>query len=143
MIDAIDSVNVKSGLASYCSARKIRLITVGSSGGKQDPTKVCVADLGRTKSDPLLAKMRQQLFRLYNFSREKNRKFRIDAIYSSEQMVYPQADGRVCMEKQFTDQSVRLDCAGGFGSATMVTGTFGFCAASRAIERYLQKWADD
>ena len=34
---------------------------------------------------------------------------------------------------------VKLDCAGGFGSSVMVTGTFGFVAATRAIERYLTK----
>ena len=139
VIDAMDSVYIKAGLASYCSAMKIRLIVVGSSGGKRDPSQIQISDLGNTRSDPMLSKIRTQLYRHYNFSRDKNRKFRIDAIYSSEQMIYPKPDGSVCMDKQFLQDGVKLDCAGGFGSSVMVTGTFGFYAATKAIERYLQK----
>ena len=139
VIDAIDSTSVKAGLASYCSALKIRLIIIGSSGGKRDPQKVTVSDLGRTISDPMLVKVRTQLYRHYNFSRDPQRKFRIDAVYSTEQMIYPKPDGTVCMDKSVLQDGVKLDCAGGFGSAVMVTGTFGFLAASKAIERYLTK----
>lgn len=139
VIDAMDSVHIKSALVAYCSAAKIRLITIGSSGGKQDPSKIKVADLGHTESDPMLAKIRSQLYRLHKFSREGSgrRKFRIDAVYSSEQMVYPKPDGTVCTDKSVLQDGVKLDCAGGFGSSAMVTGTFGFVAAARAIERYL------
>ncbi len=49
-------------------------------------------------------------------------------------MTYPQADGSVCRTKP-DDGSTRLDCASGFGSATMITGTFGFVAASRVVKR--------
>lgn len=139
VIDAMDSANVKASLVAYCSAIKVRLITVGSSGGKQDPRLVTTGDLGRTISDPLLAKIRSQLYRFHNFSRDKGRKFRIDAVFSSEQMRYPQSDGRVCMDKKGLSTGVKLDCAGGFGSSTMVTGSFGFTAAAQGIERYLQK----
>jgi tRNA A37 threonylcarbamoyladenosine dehydratase len=58
-------------------------------------------------------------------------------------MVYPQPDGSVCMDKQALADGVKLDCAGGFGSSVMVTGTFGFIAATRAIERYLDKQLGD
>ena len=139
VIDAMDSVHTKSALVAYCSAIKVRLITVGSSGGKTRPTDIRVSDLGRTESDPMLAKIRSQLYRHYKFSRDPGRKFRIDAVYSSEQMVYPKPDGSVCMDKSVLQDGVKLDCAGGFGSSVMVTGTFGFIAASRAIERYLEK----
>ena len=139
VIDAMDSTHVKTALASYCSAIKTRLIIIGSSGGKLDPQMVTVSDLGRTISDPMLAKMRTQLYRHYGFANTPNRKFKIDAVYSTEQMVYPKPDGSVCMDKQYLEQGVRLDCAGGFGSSVMVTGTFGFVAANKAIERYLNK----
>jgi tRNA A37 threonylcarbamoyladenosine dehydratase len=33
------------------------------------------------------------------------------------------------------DSSTRMDCSSGFGSATMVTGTFAFVAASRVVKR--------
>ena len=140
VIDAIDSSSVKAGLIAYCSAIKVRLVVVGSSGGKQDPSKVQASDLAKTKSDPMLAKIRGQLFRHYNFSRDPNRKFRIDAVFSTEQMVYPQPDGSVCMDKQAIQEGVKLDCTNGFGSSVMVTGAFGFTAAAKGIERYLLKF---
>jgi tRNA A37 threonylcarbamoyladenosine dehydratase len=139
VIDAMDAAHLKARLVAYCLALKVRLITLGSSGGKRNPQLVTTADLGRTESDPMLAKIRTQLYRHFNFSRDKNRKFRVDAVYSTEQMVYPKPDGSVCMDKQFLEAGVKLDCAGGFGSSVMVTGTFGFVAATKAVERYLEK----
>lgn len=141
VIDAIDAAHLKARLVAYCLAIKVRLITVGSSGGKRNPQAVTVDDLGRSISDPMLAKVRSQLYRHHNFARDSNRRFRVDAVYSTEQMVYPQPDGSVCMDKQALLDGVKLDCAGGFGSSVMVTGTFGFVAATRAIERYLKKYA--
>lgn len=138
VVDAMDAAITKGALVAYCSARKIRLVTVGSSGGKSDPTRVQVADLARTEGDPLLAKIRSQLYRHHGFARDTHRKFRVDAVFSPEQMVYPKPDGSVCMEKQALMDGIKLDCAGGFGSSVMVTGSFGFAAAARAIERYLQ-----
>ncbi|MDZ7924176.1 MAG: tRNA cyclic N6-threonylcarbamoyladenosine(37) synthase TcdA [Marinagarivorans sp.] len=138
ILDAIDSPHVKAPLAAFCRKLKKRLIMAGSSGGKKDPSKLQVADLGRTTADPMLAKVRTILHRDFNFARNKNRKFRIDVVFSSENIVYPQADGSVCANKQGLQDGAKLDCAGGFGSATMVTGSFGFMMAARAIERYLQ-----
>lgn len=138
VVDAMDAAITKGALVAYCSARKIRLVTVGSSGGKTDPTRIRIDDLARTEGDPLLAKVRTQLFRRHGFARDGHRKFRVDAVFSPEQMVYPKPDGTVCMEKQVLQDGVRLDCAGGFGSCVMVTGAFGFAAAARAVERYLQ-----
>lgn len=137
VIDAIDAAHVKARLIAYCLAIKVRLITVGSSGGKCDPQKITTRDLGHTTNDPMLQKVRTHLYRHHNFARDKNRKFRVDAVYSTEHMVYPKPDGSVCMDKQFLQEGVKLDCAGGFGSSVMVTGTFGFIAAAKAIERYL------
>lgn len=137
VVDATDATATKAALAAYCSARKIRLVTVGASGGKRDPTQIRVADLARTECDPLLAKVRGELYRRHGFARDRNRKFRIDAVYSTEQMVYPQPGGAVCSQKTALEGGVRLDCSGGFGSIAMVTGGFGFAAASRAVERVL------
>jgi Dinucleotide-utilizing enzymes involved in molybdopterin and thiamine biosynthesis family 1 len=137
VIDAIDSANVKAALIAHCSRHKMRLVCCGSSGGKRDPQQIRVGDLGATPGDPLLAKVRNLLYRHFNFAKSKSRKFRVDAIYSPEQMVYPQPDGTVCNNKQSLQDGVKLDCAGGFGSATMITGSFGFSAASQAIDRYL------
>ena len=138
VIDAIDAARVKAALIAYCKARKLRLITVGSAGGKRDPSQIDSADLGRTTNDPMLAKVRSHLYRFHNFQKSRKRQFGIDAIYSTEPMVYPQPDGAVCQQKSAMQDGVRLDCSGGFGAATMVTGTFGFIAATRGIERLLR-----
>lgn len=139
VVDCMDAAHIKAALVAYCLAIKVRLVTVGSSGGKRDLRRVQVSDLGHTQGDPMLQKIRTQLYRHHNFARDPKRKFRVDAIHSDEQMVYPKPDGSVCQTKQHLEDGVKLDCTGGFGSSVMVTGTFGFLAATRAIERYLQK----
>ncbi|WP_370980247.1 tRNA cyclic N6-threonylcarbamoyladenosine(37) synthase TcdA [Agaribacterium sp. ZY112] len=139
IIDAIDSVNVKASLVAYCIRSKQRLICVGSSGGKSDPNQIDVCDLGHTEYDPLLAKLRNQLYRHHKFTRTSRRKFRVDAIYSREAIVYAKPDGSVCTDKKAMIDGVKLDCAGGLGSSVMVTGSFGFSAAARAVWRYLEQ----
>ena len=64
---------------------------------------------------------------------------RVQAVFSTEQMKYPTADGSVCQRKQQMADGVKLDCSGGFGSSTMVTATFGMVAAAKAVERYLER----
>ena len=48
--------------------------------------------------------------------------------------MYPQADGTVCEEKSEADGSMKLDCEGGLGAATQVTGVFGFAAAGFVVK---------
>ncbi len=139
IVDAIDSANIKARLVAYCSATKKRLVTVGSSGGKSDPGKIAVGDLGTTLYDPMLRKVRNLLYRHHNFARDSKRRFGVDAVYSTEPMIFPQPDGSACRQRN-TTEGLKLDCGGGLGSLVMVTGSFGFAAAAKAIERYLQKY---
>ncbi len=139
VIDAIDNAQAKAALIAYCKRRKLPLITVGSAGGKLDPRQLTSGDLSKTVNDPLLAKVRNILRRDYRFSRNPKRRFSIEAVYSTEQMTYPAGDGSVCQQKPDNMDGVKLDCSGGFGAISMVTATAGFIAASRAIERFLQK----
>jgi tRNA A37 threonylcarbamoyladenosine dehydratase len=139
VIDSIDMAHTKSGLIAYCLARKISIVTVGSAGGKRDPRLVTHNDLARTESDPMFVKVRHDLYRTYKFARDRKRKFRVDAIFSPEPLVYPKPDGTVCPKKHSLSAGAKLDCTGGMGACTMVTGTFGFHAASRGIARYLMK----
>lgn len=135
VIDAIDTLMVKTKLIAFCRRQRIPIITVGSAGGKKDPQKIMSSDLSKTKNDPLLSKVRNNLRRLYRFSRNPKQSFSITAIYSMEQMTYPDNKGEVCRSKQFLDDSTKLDCSQGFGAATMVTATFAFVAASEAIKK--------
>ena len=139
VIDAMDAAHVKAALIAYCRARKIPVMTVGSAGGKTDPRCITSKDLGRTESDPMLSKVRQLLHRFHRFARDSNRRFRVEAVYSTEQMQYPHPDGSVCQQKSALQEGVKLDCSGGFGASSMVTGSFGFVVASRAIDRFLSQ----
>lgn len=139
VIDAIDCVKEKAALIAHCCYRKIPIITVGGAGGQTDPTKVDICDLAKTNHDPLAAKVRSFLRRHYRFSKS-GRRFSVDCVYSTEQLVYPQPDGTVCQQKTITDGNTRLDCAGGFGAATCVTATFGFAAVARVLEKMEQRW---
>lgn len=141
LVDAIDSVVAKAALISWCKRRKLPITVTGAAGGQTDPTRIKVADLARTEHDPLLAKVRARLRRDFGFSRNPKRRFSVECVYSDEQLVYPSADGEVCLQKPGGGESTRLDCASGFGAATFVTGSFGFVAASRVLARLAKKAA--
>lgn len=135
VFDATDSVSAKTALIAYCSRNKIRLICSGGAGGQIDPTQIQIADLNRTIQDPLLAKVRNNLRRLHGFSRNPKRKYRIDCVFSTEQLRYQQADGSVCQQRPSDSGPVKLDCASGFGSITHLTGTFAFIGVSQILKK--------
>ncbi len=137
VIDAIDSVQAKAALIHQCKRIKTPVIVTGGAGAQIDPTKIQITDLSRTTNDPLLAKTRSVLRRNHGFS--KSRHLSIPCVYSTEQLRYPQPDGSVSQNKPKQMTGTGLNCAGGFGAITMVTGTFGFVASSKIIEKILQK----
>ncbi len=139
VVDCIDAVKQKAALIAYCKRNKLPIVTVGGAGGQTDPTQIQLSDLAKTYQDPLLAKVRNILRREYNFSKNVQRRFSIDAVFSTEQLVYPQLDGSVCNSKVNADGNMRMDCASGFGAVTMVTGTFGFVAASKVLKKLASK----
>lgn len=139
VIDAIDSVNIKTQIIAYCKRNKLPIVTIGGAGGQTDPSKIQLTDLSQTYQDPLLSKVRNQLRREYNFSRNVKRKFGVDAVFSSEQLMYPDSEGEVCHAKQTQDGTMRLDCSGGFGAATHVTASFAFFAVGKSMSKLLDK----
>jgi tRNA A37 threonylcarbamoyladenosine dehydratase len=134
VIDAIDNAIDKTELIAHCTQQQIPIITIGSSGGKKDPTKISYNDLTHTPGDPLFLKIRNNLRRRHGFSRDTKIPFGIEAIYSTEAMTYPDDQGETCHSKQHLSGSDKLDCSSGYGAATMVTASFGLLAAARAIE---------
>ncbi|MFK3558412.1 tRNA cyclic N6-threonylcarbamoyladenosine(37) synthase TcdA [Pasteurella multocida] len=131
VIDAIDHVKTKAALIAYCKRHKINMITVGGAGGQTDPTQIQITDLSRTIQDPLLAKVRSLLRKEYHFSQNPKRKFGIDCVFSTQPLIFPNVDGNC-------EVSASMNCANGFGAATMVTATFGFFAVSRVINKLLR-----
>jgi tRNA A37 threonylcarbamoyladenosine dehydratase len=140
IVDACDSFRVKVEMIAWARRHKRRLITVGSAGGRSDPTQVRVRDLSRTEHDAMLALIRRKLRGEFGFPRNRDRYFSVPAVYSLENVRYPQADGRVCGTRPVLDgdASLRLDCGHGLGAATHVTGTFAFVAAGKALEWLLR-----
>ena len=136
VIDACDSFRVKVELIAWCRRRKQKLIVIGAAGGRTDPTQVRVRDLSKTEQDALLALIRRKLRTEFNFPKNKDRYFSIPAVYSLENVQYPQADGTVCGRRPAVNPEAgfKLDCGDGLGAATHVTGTFAFAAAAKAME---------
>lgn len=135
VVDAIDSMANKVRLIALCHGAGIPLVVCGGAGGRRDPTAVRVADLAAVTHDRLLSEVRKRLRREHGFSRT-SKKLRVDCVHSAEAPVFPDRDGTVCATRTSDEgTSLRLNCDSGFGSATQVTGTFGFVAASRVLAR--------
>jgi tRNA A37 threonylcarbamoyladenosine dehydratase len=150
VIDAIDSVDIKTRIIAFCKRNKLPIITIGGAGGQVDPSKIAITDLSNTYQDPLLAKVKNQLRREFNFPRAdikkaSKRKFSVDAVFSIEQLRYPVEGNQdeVCLAKPNSTSekqgSMRLDCKSGFGATTHVTATFAFFAVGKAIDKLLKK----
>ncbi|WMC10804.1 tRNA cyclic N6-threonylcarbamoyladenosine(37) synthase TcdA [Oceanimonas pelagia] len=135
VIDAIDSVRAKAALIAFCKRNKIPVITAGGAGGQIDPSQIQLKDLSKTIQDPLAAKVRGELRRFYNFSKNPKRKFGVDCVFSTEQPRYPDGEGGICSAKQEADGTMKMDCASGFGAVTHTTATFGFFMVSRVLSR--------
>lgn len=135
VFDATDSVKAKTAMIAFCTRNKIKLLCSGGAGGQIDPTQIQIADLNKTIQDPLLAKIRNNLRRLHGFSRNPKRKYRVDCVFSTEQLVYAQADGSVCQKKPDGNGPAKLDCASGFGAVTHITATFAFIGVSQILKK--------
>lgn len=141
VIDACDSFRSKVEMIAWCRRRKLPIVVSGSAGGRTDPTLVRVRDLSRTEHDAMLALVRKKLRAEFNFPRNADRYFGVPAVYSLENVRYPQADGSVCgLRPSGADGEggLKLDCGGGLGAATHITGAFAFAMAGKAIEMLLK-----
>lgn len=134
VVDAADSLRAKGDLIAYCRRRRQPLVTVGSAGGRTDPTQIRVRDLSRTERDAMLALVRKRLRSEYGFPRNPKRYFGVKAVYSLEQPHFPTASGGVCRARADVGTAGGLDCSGGLGACTAVTGAFGFAAAAHVLQ---------
>lgn len=92
--------------------------------------------MAKTIQDPLAAKLRERLKSDFGVVKNSKGKLGIDCVFSTEALVYPQPDGSVCASRSTAEGPKRMDCAAGFGAATMVTATFGFIAVSHALKKF-------
>lgn len=134
VLDAIDSVTNKVLLLAYCRDRKLPIVACGGAGGRRDGSLVRTADLAKVTHDRLLAEVRKQLRKEHRFPADGSL-MGVECVFSAEAPVFPQPDGSVCENRTATPDGTRLNCNGGLGSATFVTGAFGFAAAGIVVRR--------
>lgn len=139
VVDAVDRMSVKALIIAVCRARGLPVLTIGSAGGRRDPSQIKTTDLGLAGRDLLLQQTRRKLRRDHGFPKSDDGsaiEFGIPCVFSTEPPVFPWQDGTCAAEPEpGADESPRLDCAGGFGAATFVTGTFAFHAAAEVVRR--------
>jgi len=63
VIDAIDSLNPKVTLLTYCVQEQLPVLSSMGAAGRRDPTRVRVADLADTRRCPLARQVRKRLRR--------------------------------------------------------------------------------
>jgi tRNA A37 threonylcarbamoyladenosine dehydratase len=123
VIDACDQSAAKLVIAGWALATQARLVIAGAAGGKRRADAVALADLAEATHDPLLAALRQRLRKEHDAPRHGPIGLR--CVFSRESVARPA--GADC------DVDGTLNCAG-YGSSVTVTASFGFVAASAALE---------
>ena len=138
ILDAIDNVPNKVLLLVRSREKNLPVITCGGAGGRRELTSVRVGDLSKASHDKLLSEVRRRLRQEHGFPGGQSA-MDIPCVYSVERTIYPQPDGSVCEARNEMDEGARLNCNGGLGSATFVTGAFGFAAAGLIVRKITEK----
>lgn len=132
VVDAIDSLKNKLLAIVRCRAEGLRIVTVGGAGGRSDPTQVRIDDLAFSERDPLLRYVRKRLRERHGFSRDVTEHWGVPCVHSMEHPVYPHRDGTTGSRPE-ADADAAINCTTGVGTASFVTGAFGFAAASVVV----------
>ncbi len=133
LVDAIDGVRNKALLLASCRERGIPAVTCGGCAGKRDGLAVRTADLGATGNDPLLKFVRKKLRQEHGFEKGNKAVFGIPCVFSTEESAMPEG---LCegLPGARTDDDMSPNCEWGYGTATFVTGAFGFAAAGLVVK---------
>lgn len=113
-IDAQDTVTTKLGIAAYCDAHDLPLLSSMGAANTFDPTKLAFADIYETSSCPLSRVVRKQ-------ARKAGIK-RMRVLYSTEQPAQTQA-------REGAERSERSD----LGTMSYLPAIMGQMLAARAI----------
>ena len=84
VVDAIDTVSAKLGLAEYCYKNNIRIMSSMGTGNKLDPTQFKVTDVFKTQVCPLAKVMRYEL--------RKRGVNKLKVVYSEEMPIKPKSE---------------------------------------------------
>jgi tRNA A37 threonylcarbamoyladenosine dehydratase len=134
VLDAIDEVTNKVLLLARCRENHFPVVSCGGAGGRREVTSVRAGDLSQASHDKLLSEVRRRLRQEHGFPAGHS-VMGVPCVYSVERTVFPQPDGSVCEMRPAAEDGARLNCNGGLGSATFVTGAFGFAAAGFIVRK--------
>ena len=134
IIDAIDNVPNKVLLLVRCRDSHVPVVACGGAGGRRELTAVRLGDLSKASHDKLLSEVRRRLRKEHHFPAEHS-VMEVPCVYSVEKTFYPQPDGTVGGTRAKIEAGAKLNCDGGLGSATFVTGAFGFAAAGLVVQK--------
>lgn len=144
IVDAIDQMTAKCHLIATCRARGVPLVSSMGAAGRWDPTRIQVADLNKTHHCNMAANVRRILREKHDFPGGKS-PWGVPAVFSDEAcqppepLAYEAGTGFRCVCPQgqngllTCDRRARID-----GTASFVTGTFGFVAASVVVRALTQ-----
>jgi tRNA threonylcarbamoyladenosine dehydratase len=146
VVDCMDGARDKAALIAYCNDRGVPIVTVGSTAGRMHPTQITSGDLSNVHLtmghgvDRLLTSVRKELRQHYHFQPgrpfgRKSKPWGVDCVYSEEEIVTT----NLTMVDSTTSSSSFRKCDNGvLGTASFVTGTFGFVAASMVVQAIAQ-----
>lgn len=130
VIDACDQMAAKQALATWALRSGVPCVLSGAAGGKRHPERTELADLADVTHDPLLAKLRYQL-RRQRLAPAAGRRIGLRTVFSREPVHLPDASCAAEMDGT-------LNCHG-YGSAAVVTASFGLCAAGYVMNQLVGK----
>lgn len=135
VIDATDDTFAKRTLVVESCKRNIPVHVAGAAGGRFDPTKLKCTDLSQAKEDNLLAHLRKHLRQKRGFPRKGS--MGVSCVYSMEKPRFLNEEGEIDFQKPENFRKP-LDCRTGYGTASFVTGSFGFFLAHSAVQSLLK-----
>ena len=141
VVDCVDRMSIKAHLIHKSRSLGRRILTCGSAGGRRDPSAVRASDLGIAGNDELLRQVRRELRREYGWPAGRGGiplAMGVPCVFTGERPVYPHHDG-TCRAEPEEGESLRMDCASGFGAVTFLTGVFGFVAAAEVVRLLIEK----
>jgi tRNA threonylcarbamoyladenosine dehydratase len=164
VLDCMDGAREKAALLAYCNHRAIPICTVGSTAGRTNPAQVTFGDITQVHTsamghswDRLLTTVRKELRQQYHFIPgrpfgRKSKPWFIPCVYSEEEVTVPAQQATIPPSLRYGDTKVSSNsntatrtsssfrqCDNGvLGTASFVTGTFGFVAASIIVQGIAQ-----
>ncbi len=139
--DCIDQVDAKCHLIAACHRAGVRIVTSLGAAARMDPTRVQVADLSRTHTDPLARVVRRRLRRVHGMVCDSPTG--IPAVFSTEAPRVPWVPEQLRrrgLESSFQEESVESRKQV-LGSAVFVTAVVGMTVASVVVREVLERTA--